>query len=976
MCSAAILGAAPAAASVAPVTTAELIGVEATFVVDEPPRASTLALWSPDGKVVGADDELVVVLAAGRRVRRRTVAVRSVPIGAAVDALVALAADAPVTASVRAWAAAARVAVELVARGRLLPSITADGDDAWRLGPFDPDDLWRQHQLAAALPAEAYATLADPGPPLRVPSPGVSARRFGDAVADAVVRTAAAPLAGGGEAFAAGRASRVDVAGEWLASVGGDAPRTTVTLRLEPPADDEADDTDRATDDPGPADEPDPAEDRFTAGLVLQSAEDPSLAVTAAELWDAPDAVLTRFDDAEDTLLLTLRRAARVWPPVGRLLDAARPERLVLADREVDDLLGPVADDLAGAGLSVQWPAELLKPLELRPRISTPRPEAVAGAGLSADALLSWQARLDGVELTEDELAQLAEAKRAVVRLRGRWVRADPARLARLRDRRRLGAGAALGVALGGTLAIDGETVDAEVEGPLAELGDRLRALDGGHERAEPPGLAAELRPYQRRGLAWLAEMADLGLGGVLADDMGLGKTLQVLALHLDRHAERESPRRATLVVCPTTLVANWEREARRFAPDVPVRRYHGSGRSLDDLAGDELVVTTYGVVRRDASLAEVGWGLVVADEAQAVKNPHSRGAKALRNVAADARFALTGTPVENQLIDLWAICDWTTPGLLGPLERFRRDVAIPVERRRDPDASAWLATLVRPFVLRRRKSDPTIVPDLPPKTETDRVVDLTAEQATLYRAVVDDALERIRATDGIERRGLVLALLTALKQICNHPAHHLGQDGPLPGRSAKLDATVDLLEITSGEGDAALVFTQYVEMGRLLERRLAAAGLRVGFLHGGLSSARRQELVDRFQAGGLDVFVLSLKAGGTGLNLTRATHVVHYDRWWNPAVEDQASDRAWRIGQDRPVQVHRLICEGTVEDRIATLLTSKRELADRVVGGGEGWVSELTDDELADLVALSDGDGDGDGAAERVEPAGSGSGG
>ena len=606
----------------------------------------------------------------------------------------------------------------------------------------------------------------------------------------------------------------------------------------------------------------------------------------------------------------------------------------------------------------MQWPAEMLAPLELRPTISTPSPERVVAAGLGLDAVLEWRATVDGLDLTPDELEQLAAAKRGVVRLRGRWVRADPARLARLTEQHRLGAGAALGVALGGSLTIDGETVDADVEGPLDDLARRLRSLDPDHDRAEPPALAAELRPYQRRGLAWLTEMADLGLGGVLADDMGLGKTIQVLALHLDR---REG-RRPTLVVCPAGLIANWQREAARFAPDVPVRRFHGSERHLDDMAADEIVLTTYGVVRRDAAaLADVEWGLVVADEAQAIKNPHSRAAGALRTIGADARFALTGTPVENQLTELWAICDWTTPGLLGPLERFRREIAIPVERDRDPDASAWLATLIRPFLLRRRKTDPGIAPDLPPKTETDRFVPLTTEQATLYRAVVDESLEQIAQADGMARRGLVLKLLTALKQICNHPANYLGQpSGPLPGRSGKLDAVAELLQIVRDEGDAALLFTQYVEMGKLLERHFTGAGLRVGFLHGSLGLARRQDLVDRFQNGELDVFILSLKAGGTGLNLTQATHVVHYDRWWNPAVEDQASDRAWRIGQDRAVQVHRLVCEGTVEDRIAALLESKRDLADRVVGGGEAWVSELDDDALAELVALSGTEGEG----------------
>ncbi|MEJ7765554.1 MAG: DEAD/DEAH box helicase, partial [Acidimicrobiales bacterium] len=296
---------------------------------------------------------------------------------------------------------------------------------------------------------------------------------------------------------------------------------------------------------------------------------------------------------------------------------------------------------------------------------------------------------------------------------------------------------------------------------------------------------------------------------------------------------------------------------------------------------------------------------------------------------------------------------DWTTPGLLGPLATFQRRVAVPVERHRDPDATAALASLVRPFLLRRRKLDPGIAPELPPKTEMDEVVPLTAEQATLYEAVVREALAEIAQAQGMSRRGLVLKLLTSLKQVCNHPAQLLRQEGPLAGRSGKLEALDELLPSMLGGGESVLLFTQYVTMGRLLERHLAAAGIETLFLHGSVPVARREQMVARFQAGEAPVFLLSLKAGGLGLNLTRATQVVHYDRWWNPAVEDQASDRAWRIGQDRPVQVHRFVTEGTVEDKVAALLATKRALADAVIGSGEGWISELGDDELAALVTL-----------------------
>jgi SNF2 family DNA or RNA helicase len=374
----------------------------------------------------------------------------------------------------------------------------------------------------------------------------------------------------------------------------------------------------------------------------------------------------------------------------------------------------------------------------------------------------------------------------------------------------------------------------------------------------------------------------------------------------------------------------------------------------VSDVAPDEFVLTTYGVVRRDHGvLAEQQWGLLVADEAQHAKNPLSRTARSLRALPVTGRIALTGTPVENHLTDLWSILDWASPGLLGPLESFRRRFAIPVERDRDPAATDAFARLTRPFVLRRRKTDPAIAPDLPPKTETDRLVPLTAEQATLYEAVVRETMAEISEAEGIARRGLVLKLLTALKQVCNHPAHYLGQPAPLVGRSGKLDALDELLDVILDEGDSVLVFTQYVVMARLLERHLGDRGVATRFLHGAVPVARRQAIVDAFQGGDAPVLLLSLKAAGTGLNLTRATHVVHYDRWWNPAVEDQASDRAWRIGQDRPVQVHRLVTEGTVEDRIGAILATKRALADAVASGSETWIAELSDDELAALVEL-----------------------
>ncbi|MEU3998357.1 DEAD/DEAH box helicase [Streptomyces fungicidicus] len=650
-------------------------------------------------------------------------------------------------------------------------------------------------------------------------------------------------------------------------------------------------------------------------------------------------------------------------------MSAAVPDAVDLVAEEVSDLLGEGARALAGAGVDVHWPRELVRGLTTRAQVGPVGDESGPGrAGsadgtsfLSADALLAfdWWFALGDRRLTREELDWLAEANRPLVRLRDQWVLVDPLELARARARQdhKITPVEALGAALTGSMEVDGSRIEVRPTGWLADLWDRLADPGAQEPVAQPGALAATLRDYQRRGLTWLARTTSLGLGCCLADDMGLGKTITLIALHLHRQADPESAG-PTLVVCPTSLMGNWQREIERFAPGTPVRRFHGTRRALDGLADGEFVLTTYGTMRLDAArLAGVPWGLVVADEAQHVKNPYASTARQLRSIGGRARVALTGTPVENNLSELWAILDWTTPGLLGRLGTFRRRYANAVESGQDPAAAERLARLVGPFLLRRRKSDPGIAPELPPKTETDHAVSLTPEQTGLYEAVVREALAEIAGTDGVARRGLIVKLLTGLKQICNHPAQFLKEERPVvAGRSGKLELLDELLDTVLTEGAGVLVFTQYVRMARLLERHLAARGVPAQFLHGGTPVAGREAMVRRFQDGEVPVFLLSLKAAGTGLNLTRAEHVVHYDRWWNPAVEAQATDRAYRIGQTRPVQVHRIIAEGTVEDRIAALLERKRELADAVLGSGETAFTELTDAELADLTELRGG--------------------
>jgi superfamily II DNA or RNA helicase len=930
---------------------------ELVFVPGEIPRRGVFAHW---GRGSGSA-KLELVFPRGRDgIRKRLVSADLIPLAEALPALLAVDPDEragrPMRRSARVWAAAAAAGVGLVARGRLLPTVGADDADVWRAGPLDPSDLSWLHELAGIFPPTAHA-LAIPGSrPMRLRSPEALIRELWDAIADLIARSPAAPQTTASTAFAAAEPTRVGDLAEWLAdTTDGLAAGARLGLRIEsvpvPPAawDDEnvGDEEDGAGGD-GPA---------FQLALQLRSNADPSLIVDAGALWNQPETVLSRFGpQAETDLLLALRRGAPIWPPLAEALRQTSPSVIDLDDDALTSLLGPAAEELAGAGIEVLWPSSMLDGgLKLR-AVSIQAPGQVTEAGFGLEALLdfAWQLTLDGALLDADEIAALAEAKRPLIRLRGRWVMLDPALLHRLRrpPRTRMRAAEALGAVLAGSAEIDGETVPVVAEGPLADLAAKIAGIASAPVQVEsPPGLTATLRPYQRRGLAWLAGMCEAGLGGCLADDMGLGKTLQVIALHLHRREAKAGP---TLVVCPASLLGTWEHEVRRFAPDVPVRRYHGGGRHLEDLADDEMVLVTYGVVLRDsARLGEVGWGLVVADEAQHAKNPLSRTARELRAVPAPAKIALTGTPVENRLSELWAILDWTTPGLLGRLEAFTRRVAVPVERYRDAEATTRFSALIRPFLLRRRKTDPGIAPELPRKTETDVFVPLTAEQVTLYEAMVRETMEAIQTKQGIERAGLVFKLLTALKQICNHPAQYLKQPGPLNGRSGKLAAFDELTDVILANGESMLVFTQYTQMGALLQQHLDARGIGSLFLHGGLPVPRREEMVARFQAGDVPVFLLSLKAGGTGLTLTRATHVLHYDRWWNPAVEDQATDRAYRIGQDRPVQVHRLIAEGTLEDRIAALLETKRELANAVIGSGEGWIAELSDADLTELVNL-----------------------
>ncbi len=845
--------------------------------------------------------------------------------------------------SVRLLSGAALLALRLVAAGRLRPE---DDGSAWRIGRLGADDEERVRLLAAAHDVEVAQVrqvldaVADtlprgaPMPTRRVVAPVVPARRDGDFGARLEKRLA-----------------RLRASGEQA-----ELPQLVrIALRVE-------------------ADEEELVAGAVRLVLQVHDERDALHVCDAVELWD-PVADHGFGDRARTHASIALRTAAEAWPVLDRLLALRVPDEITLDTDELVSLLDDGVAALRERGVDVLWPASLGRDLSAqavldatpRKRPGPQREEPLQDPLLGADTLFSfrWQVALHGDPLTAEEMDRLAEAASPILKLRGHWAVVDPAlaRKAKKRLIRTVKPAPAVAAALTGVVEVpeaDGVADTAVVVGAsLLKVRERLLAAASREPVAPPAALRATLRDYQRHGLTWLADLTSLGLGACLADDMGLGKTVTLIALHLHRH-ERGAVG-PTLVVCPASLLGNWEAEIARFAPGVPVRRFHGARRDLEGLDGSEgaFLLTTYGTMRVDAgALAGVPWDLVVADEAQHVKNPASSTARALRTIPSAARVALTGTPVENELVELWAILDWATPGLLGSRNAFRKAWAQPIESGREPAKTKQFADLVGPFLLRRRKSDPGIAPELPAKTETDHPLSLTREQAVLYEAFVRDTMERIERADPQDdatRRGLVLALLTGLKQICNHPAHFLKQSGAvrLAGRSQKLDLLDELVATAVAEDGAVLVFTQFVAMARLLEAHLADTGVPHQLLHGGSPVAERERMVAGFQDGAVPVFLLSLKAGGTGLNLTRADHVVHLDRWWNPAVEEQATDRAYRIGQTRPVQVHRMLMRGTVEERIAELLARKRALADAVLGRGEAALTELSNDELRDLVAL-----------------------
>lgn len=734
----------------------------------------------------------------------------------------------------------------------------------------------------------------------------------------------------------------------------------------------------------------------------LQAADDPDCLVSARTIWNNPVDRLSwmgrSIEQPQETLLAGLGLASRLYPVLEPSLQTSQPESCQLNPLQVYEFISSVAWRLRDSGFGVILPPSLshqggwANRLGLSIRADAP----IAGKGLGLKSLLNfkWELTIGGQRLSKAEFDRLVALNTPLVEINGEWVelrpsdiRAAQAFFANRKDQMALSLEDALRISTGDTQIIEKLPVlSFEASGALQDL---ITALTKGNQSIEilptPQGFQGELRPYQQRGMSWLRFLQRWGLGACLADDMGLGKTPQFIALllHLKEESLIEKP---TLLICPTSVLGNWEREVKRFAPSLKVLVHHGDKRSQGKafakaVEGMDLVLTSYALVYRDEDeLKSVDWQGVVLDEAQNIKNPEAKQSQVVRQLTADFRIALTGTPVENRLSELWSILDFLNPGYLGPRNFFQRRFAVPIERYGDTDSLRTLRSLVQPFILRRLKTDRDIIQDLPDKQEMTVFCGLTAEQAALYQHLVDESLVAIESAEGIQRRGMILALLTKLKQVCNHPEllklagesetstqkqastkkrssqPWMQLDAAFLGRSGKLQRLSEMLEELLAEGDRTLIFTQFAEWGKLLQGYLEQQFKReVLFLYGSSSKKQREAMIDRFQNDpqGPRIFILSLKAGGVGLNLTRANHVFHFDRWWNPAVENQATDRAFRIGQTRNVQVHKFVCTGTLEERIHELIESKKALAEQIVGAGEHWLTELDTDQLRNLLLL-----------------------
>jgi superfamily II DNA or RNA helicase len=745
--------------------------------------------------------------------------------------------------------------------------------------------------------------------------------------------------------------------------------------------------------------EPEEGQETWSLTLALQSAEDSSREVSAKEVWGEVGGESGSDDRLPELFLTELDRAATLYPKLESSMEESTPCALTLTTAEAHRFLVEFVPLLEESGFRTTVPlwwgsqqSTLNANLHIdSPMLDTeiaPRFDGTIGTssvlGLNAIVECRWRVAVGGHMLSEEEFEQLLDQRQPLVRVQGQWVHLHSGAIEEAKEL--FSDGAKTSMPLVDALRLtrgDGNKLKSLTIGGLTTTGWVHELLESTNdseslpEISQPTLFEGQLRPYQLTGLRWMAFLSKFGIGTCLADDMGLGKTIQLIALLQHEREENPDVVGPTLLIVPTSVVGNWCREIDKFAPELRVHVHHGAERPLGDafkkiVKDCDVVITTYGLVHRDReTLNSCTWFRAALDEAQYIKNPPTKQAKSIRALKAWHRVALTGTPVENRLVELWSIMEFLNPGYLGPAATFRRTIARPIEQRRDPKTAEELRRMIQPFVLRRLKTDATVIDDLPDCVQTKEYANLTKEQAGIYEQVVEKMVNEVDRSEGIQRRGLVLSTLVKLKQVCNHPAHYAQaghRDGVVvtessaPGlqtaRSGKASRMMTLLEEVLATGEKALVFTQFREMGRLLSAMIQHdLDCETLFLHGGTPTKRRQQFIDRFQSdeGNVPVFILSLKAGGVGLNLTAANHVFHYDRWWNPAVENQATDRAFRIGQQKTVHVHKFVCTGTLEEKIDQMIEQKMELAQNIVGSGEQWISELSAGQLRNILVLHD---------------------
>jgi SNF2 family DNA or RNA helicase len=901
--------------------------------------------------------------------------------------------------SVLFWSKLALFSLELVAREQFVPAVQ-EGRSLWK-AVIDEPDVERIKVFSSSMPPSCLGFKSFP---VANSSPQSLVRSFIDSVVDSLIRNSlkdvtllpprrgrkplVVPLPQQFLLSLASQDPNLNASKEELAAFISELKSWTSGLepqaldvpfrtcfRLEAPSEDET----------------------WRLGFFLQARDDRSLLIPAGEIWRTKSGALTvlkkRLKNPQEQLLANLGKAARVFPQLETSLERARPTDLEMETEEAYSFLRQSAPLLEQNGFGVLFPSWWERPgtrLGIKLKLKDPpKKDGKTGPsffGLNSIVKYDWQLSLGENTLTEAEFAELARLKVPLVRIRGEWIelRSQDIEAAikffQNNTDREMTLAEALRLSLNlphqilpdveSTLPILGFQAEGRIKEMLSALSD-----PGGHMESVPTPrhFRGILRPYQLRGVSWLMYLNRFGLGACLADDMGLGKTVELIAFLLLKREDKEKDEKENngesesedghnpaLLICPMSVAGNWQREIERFAPSLRVLMHHGLNRLTgqgfrEEAEKADVVITTYSLAQRDEEdLSAVSWGHVVLDEAQSIKNQSARQTQSIKRLKANQKIALTGTPVENRLSELWSIMDFLNPGYMGSFESFRKSFVLPIEKYNSKSVSEVLRSLIQPFILRRLKTDATVIKDLPDKMEMKVNSNLTPEQATLYAAEVEEMLARIESSEGMERRGQILAALTKLKQICNHPALFLQDGSPLEGRSGKLARLEEMLEEVISEGDRALIFTQFAGMGAMLRHRLQEKlGVEALFLHGKTSRKQREEMIQRFQSGRSPIFILSLKAGGFGLNLTAANHVFHFDRWWNPAVENQATDRAFRIGQKKNVFVHKFVCLGTLEERIDQMIEQKKALADSVIGTGESWLTELSNSALRDLLSL-----------------------